>query len=689
MGFFDLNIPYLESDKLITDKEKSTRKTTRLKLIVKAMELGYTGVAYNRTIKGVMSESDRCSISLFPLSSILKLAPSLSTSVKFHRDLLNVPISTPFRQYTRLTVNVDGPSQASSLNSGNPILKSYDIVAVRPLNQNAFEQACQASEVDLISIDFSEKLPFRLKQPMVKAAIGRGVYFEIMYSSLMMDAQVRRQMISNAKLLVDWTRGKNIIFSSAAPSVTELRGPYDVANLSLLLGLPMERAKAAISKNCRSLLANSLRKKQCYKEAIKVEVISSSERVDSEEHWSHDWLKWDPISSGEGDLLLDDMAKSFSTSNKTSKTVKPIDFASVVDSLPSHGLQVKDFISITKAASQPLDIRKHLSIAEEMGVAAAINGITKQPDRPNLFAKEDRTSLCNSQLKCQSSITEDSRMTFSPTDTLKNFTNTEEIVTDTTTTEEEPKSSNGLEAYLAPTGIGMHDLQSQSCKASCQTHVMLADHNMFQSLVKDTDISTVNAVAGAQIFNPSKDIECSAFQSEESERSNGVDAVMASPNVTLDEVSIETDVRSEDPFLSSQDMSSLEREQFRETIDDSISLADGLPVLEPYDGMKDEHNYKDSISLADGLPVLEPYDGMKDEHNYKAANNEQVGEVVMEEQKQTEDHVAINYATLDESVLGKGRVKQKMTHQPLLLPFNRVLHPRLFKKKPRNSNKKF
>lgn len=53
------------------------------------------------------------------------------------------------------------------------------------------------------------------------------------------------------QLLVDWTRGKNLIFSSAAPSVNELRGPYDVANLSSLLGLSMERAKAAISKNCR------------------------------------------------------------------------------------------------------------------------------------------------------------------------------------------------------------------------------------------------------------------------------------------------------------------------------------------------------------------------------------------------------------------------------------------------------
>jgi len=50
---------------------------------------------------------------------------------------------------------------------------------------------------------------------------------------------------------MDWTRGQNIVFSSAAPTVNELRGPCDVANLLSLFGLSKERANAAISKNCR------------------------------------------------------------------------------------------------------------------------------------------------------------------------------------------------------------------------------------------------------------------------------------------------------------------------------------------------------------------------------------------------------------------------------------------------------
>ena len=51
------------------------------------------------------------------------------------------------------------------------------------------------------------------------------------------------------KVLIKYTRGQNIIFSSAASCVNELRGPNDVANMSTLFGLSMEHAQAAVSKN--------------------------------------------------------------------------------------------------------------------------------------------------------------------------------------------------------------------------------------------------------------------------------------------------------------------------------------------------------------------------------------------------------------------------------------------------------
>ncbi|KAF9598462.1 hypothetical protein IFM89_027895 [Coptis chinensis] len=206
MGFFDLNVPYNQEEerslKLIPATPEQTKaKTNRLKIVVKLMELGYSGIAYTRSIKSgtVLSDSDFCTIPLFPLSSLLKITPSLSSNVKFHKQLLGVPETSPFRQYTRLTINVDSLIQCSSLNSSNPVLKTYDLVAARPLNQPTFDHVCKYAEVDIIAMDFSQWVPFRIKYPILQAVIKRGIYFEITYSSLLSDVQARKQMVYNTK----------------------------------------------------------------------------------------------------------------------------------------------------------------------------------------------------------------------------------------------------------------------------------------------------------------------------------------------------------------------------------------------------------------------------------------------------------------------------------------------------------
>ncbi|KAJ0245918.1 Protein GAMETOPHYTE DEFECTIVE 1 [Hirschfeldia incana] len=354
MGFFDLNIPYTYPSQS-GGKEVAVVNKLRVKLATKAMELGYVGIAHNHSIVGgVMTEKDSCTIPLLALGSLVKAAPRLSSSVAFHRDLLGVPRSTPFRQYTRVTVKLESKAQCLSLNSGNPVLKSYDIVAVRPMNQYAFDQACAKAEVDIISIDFSN-LPFRLMHPSVKAAIKRGVYFEIKYFDFLTDAEKRRQVISNAKLLVDWTKGKNLIISSGSPSVTELRGPNDVINLMSLLGLSAERARAAISKNCRNMIAKILKKKRFHKEAVKVEFLSSGDTLSLEQPPSGDFMKYDPLSSGEGDMLLEDLAKAFDATTRSvaHRSSKAIDVTSDRKGLPSHGFRLKDVLGSGTSTQPP------------------------------------------------------------------------------------------------------------------------------------------------------------------------------------------------------------------------------------------------------------------------------------------------------------------------------------------------
>ncbi|KAL6997262.1 ribonuclease P [Sarracenia purpurea var. burkii] len=181
-----------------------------------------------------------------------------------------------------------------------------------------------------------------------------------------------------------------------------------------------------------------------YKEAIRVEVISSGEQCNSKEPFSSDWFKWDPISSGEEDLLLDDITSSFSTPTKVSQTVKAIDFASAMGSLSSHGLQGRDTNSAAKAATKPLDIGKTLSAVGETDLSIASIGPSQQPESLDDLPKADQTSSFN--MTSQHSIRkwEESVKSFSPTDILMDFTDFEEIAIRTTNNEEEAKNSNEL-----------------------------------------------------------------------------------------------------------------------------------------------------------------------------------------------------------------------------------------------------
>lgn len=687
MSFLDLNIPYLEST-----KPNSIEKATRLKLLVKAMELGYAGIAYNRTIKGVMSESDRCSISLFPLSSLLRVSPCLSSSVEFHRSVLGVSKATPFSQYTRLTVLVDTSAQAAALNSGNPILKTYDIVAVRPVNQMAFEQACRTSEVDLIAIDFSDKLPFRLKQPLVKAAIQRGVYFEITYSSLIMDAQARRQMISSAKLLVDWTKGKNLIFSSAAPSITELRGPYDVANLMTLLGITMERAKAAISKNCRSLVADSIRKKKFYKEAIKVELVTKDPEFD-------EWLKWDPISSGEGDLLLDEMAKSFNTFSKESIKVKPIDFASVIDSLPPNGLQIKDMVPTTKPALEPLNRGNNLSSVKK----------TSEPVDASSAPKADQTSASD-----QSS--DSTNLKKLSDESLKGFA----------------KVSSGLDAAISNHGHDLNSVQLQTCTSISKTRVLLEietleGHGMqperdmptcqtnypgevatVNTRSKEEEISKdCNALADTQTSTMLVDNHLSSLQSEGCKQESGLDIVSCAEDVVMDDIPNEKDIKlnageTVETMTVSEDYNSacasevclhLNNTDAVLATQDEVSLDVDVkykpdlyfaPDLSLHKcTMKRQHvkgtGDVGAVSILDELSILESYD-------VSLASNP-IADAPMEEQKQIENQYGTEHYVSDSSQLGTRRIK-RTSRSARLFPFRRLWNPIQFKKKSRTSKRK-
>lgn len=148
----------------------------------------------------------------------------------------------------------------------------------------------------------------------------------------------------------------------------------------------------------RSLLANALRKKHFYKEAIKVEEIPPGGQG------FDDWLKWDPISSGEGDLLLDEMEKSFAFSNTITKTVKTINFTSNMNGLPAHGLHIKDLMCVTDSALRLPVTDNTAPTAMEIEKSAAAEENEEQDGLNSL--NEDQSSLLENQSSFSTSTKE-------------------------------------------------------------------------------------------------------------------------------------------------------------------------------------------------------------------------------------------------------------------------------------------
>lgn len=120
---------------------------SRRELVCQSLQLGYTSIAADHMHSGPLADSDRSSVKPLDVASVLAAASGIAESVKFHQRLLGVPAEQPFRQYSRITVVLDDLAHASALNSANPVLRTYDVVAVRPMNQRAFELACKNSEV--------------------------------------------------------------------------------------------------------------------------------------------------------------------------------------------------------------------------------------------------------------------------------------------------------------------------------------------------------------------------------------------------------------------------------------------------------------------------------------------------------------------------------------------------------------
>lgn len=141
-----------------------------------------------------------------------------------------------------------------------PNLKKYYLYAAAPRSQNALLFACSQLNADLITIR-PDASGLKLNRKLYKQAIDRGLHFEIQYSDLLVQEN-RKNAFHHAHLFHTYGKSKNVILSSNAASLAEIRGPYDIINLSALLGLSETQSKAAIFHQARSLLLRAERRRK-------------------------------------------------------------------------------------------------------------------------------------------------------------------------------------------------------------------------------------------------------------------------------------------------------------------------------------------------------------------------------------------------------------------------------------------
>jgi len=89
---------------------------------------------------------------------------------------------------------------------------------------------CGHFDADIVSIDLGARA-FKIKNGPVNLALSRGMVFEIRYSPAIRDQAARKNLFVSAAALIKITKGKNILLSSDAQAVLELRAPADVINM--------------------------------------------------------------------------------------------------------------------------------------------------------------------------------------------------------------------------------------------------------------------------------------------------------------------------------------------------------------------------------------------------------------------------------------------------------------------------
>eukprot|EP00056_Hartaetosiga_gracilis_P023040 m.34860 g.34860 ORF g.34860 m.34860 type:complete len:350 (-) comp9960_c0_seq1:31-1080(-) len=151
-------------------------------------------------------------------------------------------------------------------------LRKFDIIAALPLTEKLLAQCVEKLEMDIISVNIDDRLPFRWKVSHIGQAAERGIFIEIGYASLVKGGRGRATTISNAQSIVRISKGKQLICSYVGMPPTYIRSQGDVSCLVRLLGFSVKQSHEATVERLRLVLLHSHMRRLTAKGAVAVAV---------------------------------------------------------------------------------------------------------------------------------------------------------------------------------------------------------------------------------------------------------------------------------------------------------------------------------------------------------------------------------------------------------------------------------
>lgn len=142
---------------------KSSSETRERTIFVKRLaELGWDSIAWNQI---VLAKSPQ-RVHLKPKESIQLSTIEIQEMMK-NRSLISENPFQELKQYNRITLIVDDIVDCQNITANNDHLRTFDIVAIQPGNAKVFAHICRNCDVDLISFDFTRKIPFAVNKKLV------------------------------------------------------------------------------------------------------------------------------------------------------------------------------------------------------------------------------------------------------------------------------------------------------------------------------------------------------------------------------------------------------------------------------------------------------------------------------------------------------------------------------------------